>query len=31
MSEVAIRLAVAGGVCDGVFLCCLFFPAGCLG
>ena len=30
MWEIAIRLAVAGGVCGGVFLCCLF-SARCLG
>ena len=26
MWEIAVRLAVAGDVCGGVFLCCLFFP-----
>ena len=31
MWEIAVRLAVACGVCDGVFLCCLFFPRGVLG
>ena len=25
MWEIVVHLAVAGGVCDGVFLCCLFF------
>ena len=25
MWEIAVHLAVAGGVYDGVFLCCLFF------
>ena len=24
--EIAVHLAVAGDVYDGVFLCCLFFP-----
>ena len=24
MREIAVHLAVVGGVCDGVFLCCLF-------
>ena len=27
---VAVRLAVAGGVCGGVFLCCPFFQRGVL-
>ena len=26
MWEIAVHLAVAGGVYDGVFLCCPFFP-----
>ena len=30
MWEVAVHLAVVGGVCGGVFLCCPF-SAGCLG
>ena len=25
MREIAVHLAVAGSVCDGVFLCCPFF------
>ena len=28
--EIAVHLVVAGGVYDGVFLCCLFFPRGVL-
>ena len=31
MWEIAVRLAVACDVCDGVFLCCFFFPRGVLG
>ena len=30
MWEIAVHLAVAGVVYDGVFLCCLFFPRGVL-
>ena len=26
MRETAVHLAVAGGVFDGIFLCCSFFP-----
>ena len=26
MWEIAVHLAVAGGIYDGVFLCCFFFP-----
>ena len=26
MWEIAVHLAVAGGVYDAVFLCCAFFP-----
>ena len=26
MWEIAVNLAVAGGIYDGVFLCCIFFP-----